>query len=165
MSANPDHGARKTFEVSPELFRQVYDSPKSLPGKDQWFTPDEDVRRLEHLLGMSGGTIGAPLWISADQRNCSNCGRAVSWLDIVASALDHVHSPVKIAEVILGERKWVNVEAPAAIAGVRCFECGTPKLDVRSFKCHNWAYAIGDLEAVVREMARRAESEPQQSQR
>jgi hypothetical protein len=98
----------------------------------------------------------------ADQRNCSNCGRAVSWLDIVASALDHVHSPVKIAEVILGDRKWVNVEAPAAIAGVRCFECGTPKLDVRSFKCHNWACAIGDLEAVVREMARRAESEPQQ---
>jgi len=65
-----------------------------------------------------------------------------------------LHSAVKIAEVILGDRKWVNVEAPAAIAGVRCFECGTPKSDVRSFKCHNWAYAIGDLEAVVREVAR-----------
>lgn len=160
MPADPDHGARKTVEVSPELFRQVYDSPKSLPGKDQWVTPDEDVRRLEQLLGMSAGTIGAPLWVSADKRYCVNCDRAVSWLDIVASALADVHSAAKIAEVILGDRKWVNVEAPAAIAGVRCFECGTPKTDVRSFKCHNWAYAIGDLEAVVREVARRAESEP-----
>jgi|tagenome__1003787_1003787.scaffolds.fasta_scaffold20708174_2 hypothetical protein len=160
MSADPDHGSRKTVEVSPELFRQVYDSPNSLPGKDQWVTPDEDVRRLEQLLGMNVGTIGAPLWVSADNRNCESCERTVSWLDIVASALADVHSAAKIAEVILGDRKWVNVEAPEAIAGVRCFECGTPKTDVRSFKCHNWAYAIGDLEAVVREVARRAESHP-----
>jgi hypothetical protein len=163
MSTEADHGARKTVEVSPELFRQVYDSPKSLPGSDQWVTPDEDVRRLEQLLGMDAGTIGAPLWVSADNRYCENCRRAVSWLDIVASALGGIHSPAKIAEVILGDRKWVNVEAPAAIAGVACFECGTPKADVRSFKCHNWAYAIGDLEEVIREVVRRAASElPQQ---
>src|SRR3954469_5027690 len=87
MSADPDHGSRKTVEVSPELFRQVYDSPNSLPGKDQWVTPDEDVRRLEQLLGMNVGTIGAPLWVSADNRNCESCERTVSWLDIVASAL------------------------------------------------------------------------------
>jgi hypothetical protein len=160
MPADPDHGIRKTVAVSPELFRQVYDSPKSLPGKEQWTTPEEDVRRLEDLLGMPAGTIGAPLWVSADNRYCEKCHRAVSWLDIVASALTGVHSPTMIAEVILGERKWINVEAPNAIAGVRCFECDTPKTDLRSFKCHNWAYAIGDLEAVIADVARRAESGP-----
>jgi hypothetical protein len=158
MSASHDHGGRKTVEVPAALFQQVYDSPTALPGRHRWVTPEQDVRRLEDLLGMAPGTIGAPLWVSADERCCSNCGRLVSWLDIVSSALGGVHSPARIAEVILGERKWVNIEAPAAIEGVRCVQCGTPKVDVRSFKCHNWAYAIGELEAVVRGMAHRTQS-------
>ena len=155
MTAHHDHGGRKTIEVSPEVFREVYDSPKSLPGQDQWVTPERDVRRLEELLGMNPGTIGAPLWVSADSRRCEKCDRIVSWLDIVASALSDVHSATQIAKVILGDRKWVNIEAPAAIEGVRCIECGTPKLDIRAFKCHNWEYAFGDLEEVVRQVAQR----------
>lgn len=158
MTVKPDHGPRRTFEVSPELFRQVYDSPQSLPGAERWVTPDEDVRKLEQLLGMREGTIGAPLWISADKRGCEQCGRTVSWLDIVGSALADQHSAAMIAKVILGDRKWVNVEAPEAIAGVRCFGCGQPKFDVRSFKCHNWAYAIGKLEEIVRDIVLRNES-------
>jgi hypothetical protein len=43
--------------------------------------------------------------------------------------------------VILGEQKYVNTEAPRAIAGLICFKCKTPIRNVRSFKCHNWAYA------------------------
>jgi len=54
-----------------------------------------------------------------------------------------------IARVILGGTKYVNVEAPRAIADLTCNKCGTPIKDLRSFKCHNWAYAKGDLLRVI----------------
>jgi hypothetical protein len=144
--------ARSTRAVTESVFRQVYDSPASLPGRHRWVTHDRDVRRLEVLLGMPERTIGAPLWVSGDRRECPSCGREVNWLDIVASALDGVHDRGMIAKVILGEQKFVNTEAPRAIAGVRCFDCKGPIDALRSFKCHNWAYAREALVRVLSEM-------------
>ena len=84
----------------------------------------------------------------------SKCGREVNWLDIVSSALAGVHNAQMIAQVVLGEQKFVNTEVPKAIAGVRCFKCKTEINDLRSFKCHNWAYARQALVAVLQEMER-----------
>jgi len=86
-------------------------------------------------------TIGAPLWVSGDRKRCPKCRRETNWLDIVSSALDQVHSRELIAQVILGEQKYVNTEAPRAIAGLKCFQCKALIDNLRSFKCHNWAYA------------------------
>ncbi|SCF45905.1 hypothetical protein GA0070216_11913 [Micromonospora matsumotoense] len=144
---------RETVEVDPALFRAVYDSPASLPGRHRWTTPEHDVRRLEKLLGMPAQSIGAPLWVSGDEPDCPKCGRRTTWLDIVASALKGVHDPAMIATVILGDRRYVNTEVPDAIAGVHCLDCHTPITGLRSFKCHNWAYAFEEL-AVVRERMR-----------
>jgi len=130
-----------TRVVSEEIFKQVYDSPRSLPGKDRWVTIDKDVRIIERLLGMEPNTIGAPLWVSGDTRHCLNCGRETNWLDIVSSALAQVHKKELLVRVILGDKKFVNVEAPRAIADLICFKCKSPIRDLRSFKCHNWAYA------------------------
>jgi hypothetical protein len=143
-----------TYPVDDALFKQVYDSPSSLPGKHRWVTPTDDVREIEKLLGMPAGAIGAPLWVSGDRRTCEKCDRALSWLDIVASGITKVHSSRMIAEVILGNQKYVNTEAPNAIEHVSCFACGTSFEGLRSFKCHNWAYAIGDLADVVEHMER-----------
>ncbi len=142
-------GGRTTRIVSEDLFHKVYDSPRSLPGKLRWVTSEKDVREIERLLGLEANTIGAPLWVSGDTRNCRNCSRETSWLDIVASALSEAHRVETIARVILGNAKFVNVEAPRAIADLRCYGCGAEVRDLRSFKCHNWAYAIGDLRRVV----------------
>jgi hypothetical protein len=98
---------------------------------------------------MRSGAIRASLWVSGDDLACRNCGRAPNWLDIVTSAATSVHSATMIAKVILGDIKYVNVEVPHAIAGVRCVSCGTSISGLRSFKCHNWAYAFGDLEREV----------------
>lgn len=144
-----------TFAVSEEVFRQVYDSPTSLPGKEKWVTSDEDVREIECLLGMDPKTIGAPLWVSGETRCCPNCGREINWLDIVSSALTQVHSKEMLAKVILGKKKYINVEAPRAIADLACYQCQTPIIDLRSFKCHNWAYAIGDLQKVLEQIRSR----------
>ena len=146
-------GRRETVEVDPVVFRAVYDSPASLPGRHRWTTPESDVRRLEKLLEMPARTIGAPLWVSGDEPDCPKCGRRVTWYDIVASALHGVHDRAMIARVILGERKYVNTEAPDAIAGVHCVDCRTPMAGLRSFKCHNWAYAFEALEAVIERMS------------
>lgn len=57
-------GGRKlpsTRAVSAEVFKQVYDSPHSLPGEEKWVTSDEDVRVIERLLGLEAKTTGAPL--------------------------------------------------------------------------------------------------------
>lgn len=145
---------RNTIAVSNDVFREVYDSPASLPGRHRWVTPEADVRELEGLLGMPSGTIGAPLWVSGDRRNCSSCGREVNWLDIVSSALDHVHDRATIARVILGEERFVNTEVPNGIAGLVCIRCKSPFEGIRSFKCHNWAYAKGRMLRVIAEMQR-----------
>jgi hypothetical protein len=140
---------KTTLVVSEDVFREVYDSPRSLPGKDQWMTTDEDVRVIEQILGMEPKTIGAPLWVSGDTRNCPKCGREINWLDIVGSALARQHGKELLVRVILGERKFVNVEAPRAIENLVCYTCKEPIRDLRSFKCHNWAYAFEDLQKVV----------------
>jgi hypothetical protein len=98
-----------THPVSDAIFRQVYDSPSSLPGQHKWVTHDEDVRQIERLLGVPAKTIGAPLWVSGDSKHCPKCGRETNWLDIVSSALDNVHSREMIARVILGTQKFVKI--------------------------------------------------------
>jgi hypothetical protein len=142
----------QTHPVSDDVFCQVYDSPAALPGRYRWLTRETDVRKIEELLGMPANTIGAPLWVSGDRKRCAKCRREVNWLDIVASALDQVHSREMIARVILGEQKFVNTEAPRAIAGLHCFQCKTPFENLRSFKCHNWAYAMPALLKVLDQM-------------
>jgi len=143
---------RFTYPVSDKVFKQVYDSPASLPGKLKWLTKDDDVRAIEKLLGMPLNTIGAPLWVSGDRKTCSKCRREINWLDVVSSATASIHASKLIAEVILGEQKFINTEAPHAIEGLKCHNCGTPFEKLRSFKCHNWAYAKPALLKVIREM-------------
>ena len=149
--SNPESQDRTTRVVSPEIFKQVYDSPLSLPGKHRWVTKDEDVRTIEKLLEIPQKSIGAPLWVSGDTRHCPKCGRETNWLDIVSSALTKTHQKALLVEVILGERKYVNVEVPQAIADLHCYTCKTPIVDLRSFKCHNWAYAYPQLLQVLGE--------------
>jgi hypothetical protein len=143
---------KHTHPVSETVFRAVYDSPASLPGHHKWVTSEEDVRQIEELLRMPPKTIGAPLWVSGDRKHCPNCHRETNWLDIVSSALDHVHSREMIARVILGEQKFVNTEAPRAIADLKCFKCKSAIDNLRSFKCHNWAYVKPALLEVLQEM-------------
>lgn len=81
-------------------------------------------------------------------------GRRHIWLDIVSSAVTKTHQKSLLVEVILGERKYVNVEVPRAIADLSCFNCKAPILDIRSFKCHNWAYAREALLEVIEEISR-----------
>jgi hypothetical protein len=150
-TTGPKSPGRTTHEVSPEVFKQVYDSPASLPGSHRWVTKDDDVRMIEQLLGIPAKSIGAPLWVSGDTRHCSKCGRETNWLDIVSSALTKIHGKALLIEVILGDRKFVNVEAPHAIADLVCHNCKNPILDLRSFKCHNWAYARESILEIIEE--------------
>ena len=151
--SNPEYAGRTTRVVSAEIFKQVYDSPHSLPGKHRWVTKDEDVRTIEKLLGIPEKSIGAPLWVSGDTRQCPKCRRETNWLDIVSSALTKTHQKALLVEVILGERKYVNVEVPQAIADLSCYKCKAPIVDLRSFKCHNWAYARPELLDLVEKVS------------
>ncbi|MBC7900713.1 MAG: hypothetical protein H7070_11750 [Saprospiraceae bacterium] len=144
--------SQNTIPVGDEIFRLVYESPASLPGRNKWLTRDADVRKIEELLGMPTDTIGAPLWVSGDRKRCAECRRETNWLDIVSSALEHVHSREMIARVILGEQKFVNTEAPRAIADLKCFQCKAAINNLRSFKCHNWAYAMPAMLKVLQHM-------------
>lgn len=101
---------------------------------------------------MPSETIGAPLWVSGDRKRCAKCRREINWLDIVSSALGPVHAREMIARVILGTQKYVNTEAPRAIAGLKCFQCKAVIDNLRSFKCHNWAYAKPALLKVIEQM-------------
>lgn len=64
---------KHTHPVSDAVFRAVYDSPTSLPGRYPWVTNDEEVRQIEELLGRRPKTIGAPLWASGDQLGGDGC--------------------------------------------------------------------------------------------
>jgi hypothetical protein len=114
---------------------------------------DEDVRTIEKLLGIPERSVGAPLWMSGDTRHCPKCDRETNWLDIVSSALTKTHQRALLVEVILGDRKYVNVEVPHAIADLFCYNCKNPIVDLRSLKCHNWAYAREDILQIIGEEA------------
>jgi hypothetical protein len=144
---------KQTHAVTDAVFREVYDSPASLPGRHKWMTSDGDVRQIEKLLGMDTNIIGAPLWVSGDKKTCPKCKRETNWLDIVSSALDRVHGREMIVRVILGGQKFVNTEAPRAIADLKCFKCKTAINNIRSFKCHNWAYAKPAMLEVLKRLA------------
>jgi hypothetical protein len=101
----------------------------------------------------SGPARLRPLWVSGDTRHCPKCQRETNWLDIVSSALTKTHQKKLLVEVILGERKYVNVEVPNAIADLSCYNCKNPILDLRSFKCHNWAYAREALLDLIKEVS------------
>ena len=45
-----------------------------------------------------------------------------------------MHQKALLVEVILGDRKFVNVEVPHAIADLVCYKCKRPIVDLRSFK-------------------------------
>lgn len=151
---------KNTYAVCDSAFRAVYDSPASLPGRFRWQTSEADVREIEGLLGMAPRTIGAPLWVSGERKRCHKCKRETNWLDIVASALGEVHSREMVAQVILGDQKYVNTEAPRAIAGLSCFRCKTAIDTIRSFKCHNWAYAKPALLKVIEQIAKSGPTGP-----
>ena len=155
-SKSAEHSKASTRVVSSEIFKQVYDSPQSLPGKEKWITSDQDVRTIERLLGMLPKTIGAPLWVSGDTRHRPKCGRETNWLDIISSALAQMHAKELLVRVILGDKKFVNIEASRAIADLFCFKCKAPTRDLRSFKFHNWAYAGPQLLDVLEQMRSKA---------
>jgi hypothetical protein len=142
---------RNTYKVSSEIFKAVYDSPASLPGRRKWLTCDEEAQD-RGTPRMPPKIIGAPLWVSGDRKGCPHCRREINWLDIVSSALGEVHKAEMIAQVILGELKFVNTEAPRAIAGLKCFQCKTLIDNLHSFKCHNSAYAKIALLNVLQQM-------------
>ncbi len=154
-----DPGQRSTHAVPEDLFRAVYDSPSSLPGRYSWVTPDQDVREIERLLGIPYQSIGAPLWLSGDQQARPGCERTTSWLDIVSSAHGEVHRKELLVRVILGAPSYVNLEAPDAVPGVRCYQCGAPIETLRSFKCHDWGYAFDEIDEVVRNAVREGRAE------
>ena len=93
---------QRTFPLTNEVFKMVYDAPSSLPGKHKWVTVEEDVRKIEGLLKMPAKTIGAPLWVSGDQKNCPKCKTETNWLDIISSATKQAHSGAMIAKVVPG---------------------------------------------------------------
>ena len=101
---------------------------------------------------MKPNTIVAPLWVSGDSKNCSMRGREINWLDIVSSGLSKTHNKEMVAKVILGDRKFVNTEAPKAIADLYCYQCHEPITDLRSSKCHNWACASEQMLEVLERM-------------
>ena len=71
-SAHQSEG-RTTRVVSPEIFRQVYDSPLSLPGKHRWVTKDDDAgqwRTPRH----SSEEHWRSAWVSGNTRHCPKCG-------------------------------------------------------------------------------------------
>jgi len=48
---------RNTFPVSDKVFKAVYDSPQSLPGKHKWLTAEADVRKIEGEETKGSGVI------------------------------------------------------------------------------------------------------------
>ena len=57
----------QTYSVSDDVFRRCT-TPRL---RYRWLTRDEDVRRIEQLLGIPPGTIGARLRVSGDRRRCA----------------------------------------------------------------------------------------------
>lgn len=60
-TTNNNNHESSTRVVSEEIFKQVYDSPSSLTGKQKCVTSDRDLRIIEQLLGMEPNTIGVTL--------------------------------------------------------------------------------------------------------
>jgi hypothetical protein len=102
--ANSESQDRTTRVVSPEIFKHVYDSPLSLPGKHRWVTKDEDVRTIEKVARNSRekyrrATLGKRL-----HAQLSEVRPGTNPVAIVSSAVTKISQKALLVEVILGER-------------------------------------------------------------
>lgn len=100
---NPKAQRPATQVVSPEIFKQVYDSPLSLPGKCRWVTKDEGVRTIEKLLGIPEQGI-APLGECrvSDVLKRNEFMSRERWGTF--SVADHLRPRAFVAEVLLYDR-------------------------------------------------------------
>jgi hypothetical protein len=63
------NATKSTHPVSKEVFRAVYDSPTSLPGRYKWVMPEGDVRWIAKPLGMEPNTTAAALWVRSNKKH------------------------------------------------------------------------------------------------
>ena len=84
-------------------------------------TSDEDMRKIEELLGAEAGFFSTSYVIKTKHEYCSNCQRRNNFLDVVATGL-RIHEPKFLLDVFTG--KYGHIVNNAPHQRCLCYDCG-----------------------------------------
>ena len=129
----------QTYEVTGELAGQVPLDAVGLRLMDE-----SELRELAEYLGVEVEYLRGPFRVI--DAECPRCGRRVTFLDFVKTAVDKgVHDRTELGAILTGEaRNWITIRGrdggvrSVAHAASRPFECS---MGIRSTRQSNYAYA------------------------
>jgi len=84
-------------------------------------TNDEDMNKIEELLGVEKGFFSTPYVVKTKQEFCPNCNRRNNFLDVVSTGLG-VHSKEFLLNVFTG--KFGKIINNTANQRCLCYKCG-----------------------------------------
>ncbi|KAJ7580304.1 hypothetical protein C8J56DRAFT_961245 [Mycena floridula] len=100
-------------------------------------TPADDVRILANLLGVAPETLGETSVDFPDGGGvCGQCSRVFSFLDIVATGLDTVHSKQFLVDVLSGKHGYITNSGDHSF---NCYNCSTAQKTSASW-CYTTVY-------------------------
>ncbi|XP_055349942.1 uncharacterized protein LOC129596630 [Paramacrobiotus metropolitanus] len=110
-------------------------------------TPQEDLDKIEQLLGAKG-VFKSPPMIKTSQQHCEKCGRENNFLDVVATGLK-VHTAQFLVDVFTG--KYGHILNTQQSQRCLCYNCGhllpktaakysKPKTDDGHFYKWSWPF-------------------------
>ncbi|MFD5890558.1 hypothetical protein ACFWHQ_31930 [Streptomyces sp. NPDC060334] len=110
----------RTYQVPADLLERL-----SLdPAPDMRAMDEEETQELADYLEVSAAAIKGPLKVVDTQ--CAYCGRVVTFLDFVKTAVDGgQHDPVQLREVLTGHNgAWITIRGRDGGRPAHCARCG-----------------------------------------
>ena len=96
-------------------------------------SPASDIRRAEELLAIKEGTLPNTICrFSKGEERCPNCGRNLSVLDLIKTALE-VHSKEFLNDIIFGNEYIQTRYTRDMEKAPTCYDCGKKGLGPLSY--------------------------------
>lgn len=139
LAHRPEH--TRTYPVAADVLHRITrDNHPAMRGLDA-----AEVTELAAYLGVPAAELAGPFEV-VDGLHCGACGRRLSFLDFVKTAVDlGRHSPDQLAEVLTGRAgAWITIRGRDGGRPVHCAGCGRPEtrpMAYSEYSNRHYAYA------------------------
>jgi hypothetical protein len=103
---------------------------------------DDETKQLADYLGVDPSELDGPFQVV--EASCEGCGRQLTFLDFVQTAVDEgAHEREQLRDVLTGRAgAWITIRGQDGGRGVTCIVCGMRRSsDYSEYSSSSYAYA------------------------